>query len=67
MNKLFYNLLVDERCVLQVESLLNRLRVGLNDWDKTKAFDYCGGRYVNYTIMCTSETYETITSHLYES
>lgn len=64
--KLFYTTLVDERLTVRMESLLNNLRVSLNDWGKTKAFDYFGARYVSYTIVCTEETYNTIMKYLYE-
>lgn len=63
--KKFYSVLVGEGYTAQIESLLNALRVGLNDWDKTKAFDYCGAKYVNYTIVCTDETYASIMNYLY--
>ena len=46
----------------KMEKVLNMYRVGLNDWDRSKVFNYNGGRIVNYTIMCTKETYEAINS-----
>ena len=44
----------------KMEKILNMYRVGLNDWDKSKVFNYQGGDLVNYTIMCTRETYDAI-------
>lgn len=64
--KMFYTVLVDERHTVRMESLLTNLRVGLNDWDKTRAFEYYGARYVSYTILCTEQTYETIMKYLYD-
>lgn len=65
--KMFYSVLVGEGFVSRMESLLNALRIGLNDWDKSKVFEYNGARLINYTIVCTAETYETIVNYLYEN
>lgn len=63
--KLVYNLLVLENCTARVETLFNRLRVGLNDWDRSKVFELNGTRLVNYTIVCTREQYDSIKESMY--
>ena len=63
--KMFYNIVVNERLSVRMESLLNKLRVSLTDWDKSRPMDYRGARYVNYTIICTEETYDIIMSYLH--
>lgn len=49
---------VDETA--KMESILNHYRVGLNNWDKTKVFNYNGVKIINYVIMCDADTYEAI-------
>lgn len=44
----------------KMEKYLNRLQVGLHDWDKTKVFNYNGYNVVNYTIICTKEIIDTL-------
>lgn len=46
-----------------VERALNTFRVGLNKWDKTKVMEVNGELYVNYTIICTAETYNAIVNY----
>lgn len=66
MNKMFYTVLVVEGYASKMESLLNRFRVSLNDWGKTRAIENLGTKYVAYTILCTKETYDSIMNYLYE-
>lgn len=44
----------------KMEKTLNIYRVGLNDWDRTKVLNYNGRGIINYTIVCTQETYDAI-------
>ena len=61
MKKIWYMLVVKTEGT-RMESLLNHFRVGLNDWDKTKTFQMEDGtELVGYTIMCTEETFVSIT------
>lgn len=63
--KKVYNMLVLEEATADVEKLFNRFRVGLNDWDRSKVFEFEGLQVVNYTITCTKEMYDSITGSLY--
>ena len=63
--KSIYTVLVYENYTAQVESLLNRFRVGLNDWDRSKVFELNGERVVNYTIACTEDVHTSIVNYLY--
>ena len=63
--KMIYTVLVYENYTAQLESLLNRFRVNLNDWDRSKVFDLNGARLVNYTIACTEDIYVSITNLMY--
>lgn len=58
--KRIYNALVYENSTAAMESVLNRFRVGLNDWDRSKVFEIQNRRVVNYTIVCDEETYQDI-------
>lgn len=63
--KMIYTVLVVEDLTARMESLLNRFRVGMNEWDRSKTFEIHGGRVVNYTIVCTEETHDDIVHYLY--
>lgn len=65
MNKMVYTLLVVKESCAKVESILQRYRIGLNDWDKTKELRVCDGTMINYTIICEPTTYEDIMSTYY--
>lgn len=51
---------VREKDIAKMEKMLNMCRVGLNDWDKTKVFNYRGVNIVIYTIICTEDIHDTI-------
>ena len=60
MKKIWYMLVVEDETV-KMESLLNKFRVGLNEWDRTKTFLMeDGSKVVGYTIMCTEEVFVSI-------
>lgn len=61
MKDMFVKLVLVEDTA-KMEKILNMYRVGLNDWDRSKVFNYKGSNLVNYTIMCTRETYDAIVS-----
>lgn len=44
----------------KMEKILNMYRVGLNDWDKSKVFNYRGVDLVVYTMVCTQDIHEAI-------
>lgn len=58
--KKFYAMLVKEEQTADMERVLNRFRIGLNDWDRTRTLYSNGKGYVNYTIICTEDTFESI-------
>lgn len=58
--KKFYNMVVRVDQTVTMEKALNRLRIGLNEWDRTRVLYSNGVGYVNYTIICTDETYASI-------
>lgn len=60
--KKIYTFLVVAEDVTRMESNLNKLRIGLNDWDKSKVFNIQGNNLVNYTIMCDEETFVSLTN-----
>ena len=49
------------------ENLLNKFRISLNDWDRTKKFEYKGHELVVYNVICDEETYKTIKNLIKES
>lgn len=63
--KQIYTVLVYEQYTAHLESMLNSFRIGMNDWDRSKTFEFNGERVVNYTIMCTEEIYSSIMNLLY--
>ena len=58
--KKFYALLVREEQTDTMERTLNRFRIGLNDWDRTRVLYSNGVGHVNYTIICTEEEFKSI-------
>lgn len=58
--KRIFNMLVMENDTARLESLLNALRIGLNDWDKTKTFCTRDARFVNYTVVCEEDVFTYI-------
>lgn len=60
----FYTILLSYEDCGRFESMLNMLRISLNDWDKTKTFDYNSTKIVNYTILCTEDVFNTISHQI---
>ena len=58
--KNFYAILVREEQTANMESVLNKFRVGLNEWDRTRVLYSNGHGYVNYTIICTEDVFKSI-------
>lgn len=58
--KKFYNMVIREDQTVTMEKALNRFRIRLNEWDRTRVLYSNGVGYVNYTIICTDETYGSI-------
>ena len=58
--KKVYTMLVGENETTNMEKTLNSFRIGLNEWDRTKMFDVQGSRFVNYTIICSEDQFESI-------
>lgn len=58
--KMFYTMLVRENMTNVMEGLLNKFRIAMNDWDRTRVLHYGNVGYVNYTIICTEEVFKTI-------
>ena len=58
--KKFYCILVREDQTTTMEKALNRFRIGLNEWDRTRVLYSDGVGYVNYTIICTDKTFRSI-------
>lgn len=63
--KQIYNVLVYEAYTARMESLFNRFRIGLNDWDRSKTFNLNGEQVVNYTIACTENVYTSLLNVYY--
>lgn len=59
--KQIYAILVLEKQMDAIERLLNLYRVGLNDWTKCRVRRRQGA-YIKYCIMCTADTFESITN-----
>lgn len=59
MKKVF-TMLVGVTETERMEKTLNTFRIGLNDWDRSKAFDIYGQQCVNYTIICSEEVFNGI-------
>ena len=53
-------LLVKKELVSTVDGVLNKFRINLNDWDRSKVLYNNGERYVIYTIVCTKDQFESI-------
>lgn len=53
-------LLVKKELVSTVDSALNKFRINLNDWDRSKVLYNNGEGYVIYTIVCTKDQFESI-------
>ena len=53
-------LLVKKELVSTVDGALNKLRINLNDWDRSKVLYNNGEGYVIYTIVCTKDQFESI-------
>lgn len=66
MKNLHVFLVKPEECQL-VEGLFNLSRVELNDWDKTKVFNFKEHDIVIYNIVCEDETYESIDNIIRDS
>ena len=60
--KRIFNMLVMDNDTARLESLLNSLRIGLNDWDKSKTFNIQNIRLINYTIICEEDVFTYIVS-----
>ena len=60
--KQLYTMLVWTNSMDRMEKLLGQFRIGLNEWDKTRAFDYQGGQVVSYTILCDESVFVSITN-----
>lgn len=58
--KNMYNMMVYINDAEKFEKALNRLRIGLNDWDKTRVMILNGERVVNYTVICEQSVCESI-------
>lgn len=56
-----YTILVGVAEFEKLEKNLNRFRIGLNDWDKTKIFNVSGCEVIHYTIICDEETFISLT------
>lgn len=63
--RLIYTLLVAAEQTSRVESILNTLRIGLNDWDRSRVLELNGMNFVNYTIICEEHQYTAILNQLY--
>ena len=59
MKKIFTMLVVEEDAK-RMENVLNKIRIGLNDWDRSKTFENLGVKLVNYTILCEDDQFESI-------
>lgn len=59
MKKIFTMLVVEED-TSTMENVLNKVRIGLNDWDRSKTFENLGVNLVNYTILCEDSQFESI-------
>ena len=59
MKKIFTMLVVEED-TQRMENVLNKTRIGLNDWDRSKTFENLGVKLVNYTMLCEDNQFETI-------
>lgn len=53
-------LLVKKELVSTVDGVLNKFRINLNDWDRSKVLYNNGEGYVIYTIVCTKDQFESI-------
>lgn len=53
-------LLVKKELVSTVDGVLNKFRINLNDWDRSKVLYSNGEGYVIYTIVCTKDQFESI-------
>ena len=62
--KQIYTLLVVAEDTNRVESILNSLRIGLNDWDKSKIFEVAGANLVSYTILCEEDQFTYIVNQM---
>ena len=58
--KKFYAMLVRENQTADVERVLSKFRISLNDWDRTRVLYSNGNGYINYTIICTQDEFESI-------
>lgn len=61
-----YAIVVAERDTARIESLLNTHGVGLNRWGRSEVFQFNDMHVVSYRIVCSKETYESITRELYK-
>ena len=59
MKKIF-TMLVVEGDTKRMENVLNKVQIGLNDWDRSKTFENLGVKLVNYTILCEDDQFESI-------
>ena len=58
-------LLVKKELVNTVEGALNKFRINLNDWDRSKVlYNSNGEGYVIYTIVCTKDQFESIKQNI---
>ena len=54
-------LLVKKELVSRVDGALNKFRINLNDWDRSKVlYNNNGEGYVVYTIVCAKDQFESI-------
>ncbi len=53
-------MLVSENEIARMEHTLNSFRIGLNDWDKSKTFEFQDSRFVSYTIICNEDQFTSI-------
>lgn len=50
-----------------IEKTFNMFRIGLNDWDKSKALEVDGKTVHVYTVVCDEETRNSIKNVIRES
>ena len=55
-----YSILVDAANINRMDSVLNRFRIGLHNWDRSRVLMYQGREVVNYTVICTEDEYAAI-------
>lgn len=59
-----YSIVVYVENINRMDSILNTLRIGLNNYDRSRVLMYQGHEIVNYTVICTNDEYVSIVNAL---